>query len=75
MVIFHTMEEEPDGNGGHGGDDLGLQVAMPADVQAVLNAAEKGDTQPLSTSLVLVFSLVQGLELSFNVLCVTTKSW
>jgi hypothetical protein len=50
MAIPHTMEEE-DGNAGHAGDDLDLQVVVPEDVQAVMNAAEEGDAEALSTAL------------------------
>lgn len=50
MAIAHTMEED-DGNAGHGGDDLDLQVVVPEDVQAVMNAAEEGDAGALSTAL------------------------
>lgn len=50
MAIPHAMEEE-DGNAGHGGDDLDLPVVVPDDVQAVMNAAEDGDAQALSTAL------------------------
>ncbi|KAG0588087.1 hypothetical protein KC19_2G215000 [Ceratodon purpureus] len=48
MAIPHTMEE--DGNAGHG-EDLDLQVVVPEDVQAVMNAAEEGDAQALSSAL------------------------
>lgn len=49
MAIAHTMEEE-DGNG-HGGEDLDLEVVVPKDVQAVMNAAEEGDAEALTIAL------------------------
>jgi ankyrin repeat protein len=49
MAIAHTMEEE-DGNG-HGGEDLDLEVVVPEDVQAVMNAAEEGDAEALTIAL------------------------
>lgn len=42
------MEED---DGVAGGEDLHLEVVVPEDVQAVMNAAEDGDAQALSTAL------------------------
>ena len=63
MAIPHTMEE--DGNAGHG-EDLDLQVVVPEDVQAVMNAAEEGDAQALSSALgVFVLQLNSWFSLGF----------
>lgn len=48
MAIAHTIEED---DGVAGGEDLHLEVVVPEDVQAVMNAAEDGDAQALSTAL------------------------
>lgn len=40
-----------DDDGVAGGKDLHLEVVVPEDVQTVMNAAEDGDAQALSTAL------------------------